>query len=131
MVQNGQEVRHHEVDRTLTDRDKATCQQAIGIGHCIGQYRPDKRSPLDTSTKKPSSSSTSNSSNANANVHKTASSSTAEAAKKGKQWCLDDFEIGKTLIRGSAYCPRPSILRDINRKSDPVPDNTKSIVDQL
>jgi hypothetical protein len=47
MVQNGQEVRHHEVDRTLTDRDKATCQQAIGIGHCIGQYRPDKRSPLD------------------------------------------------------------------------------------
>jgi hypothetical protein len=58
-------------------------------------------------------------------------SSTAEAAKKGKQWCLDDFEIGKTLIRGSAYCPRPSILRDINRKSDPVPDNTKSIVDQL
>jgi hypothetical protein len=47
MVQNGQEVRRHEVDRTLTDRDKATCQQAIGIGHCIGQYRPDKRSPLD------------------------------------------------------------------------------------
>jgi len=49
MVQNGQEVRHHEVDRTLTDRDKATRQWAIGIGHCIGQYRPDKRSPLDKS----------------------------------------------------------------------------------
>jgi len=72
----------------------------------------DHRAPLSNVNQQqhePSSSSTSNSSNANANVHKTASSSTAEAAKKGKQWCLDDFEIGKPLGRGkfgSVYLAR-------------------------
>jgi hypothetical protein len=38
-------------DNTLTYRDKATRQQAIGIGHCIGQYRTDKRSRLYTTGK--------------------------------------------------------------------------------
>jgi serine/threonine protein kinase len=74
----------------------------------IKRSHADHRTPLSSSSgnQQTSSSSTSVSSSGNT-AFKTAA--TVEAAQKGKQWCLDDFEIGKPLGRGkfgSVYLAR-------------------------
>jgi len=65
----------------------------------------DHRAPLSNVNHHHQPSSTS----ASSSTFKTTSSSDAEAAKNGKQWSLDDFEIGKPLGRGkfgSVYLAR-------------------------